>query len=346
MRFFRYILIEADSALTVAVFLTVGIGVGALLVRWIVALGESPVPPLLLETEVRRPPSHWWRWLVVLGTGLMFAALAVAMFRFECQKTPEVQPDDVWRFVRLFYHLVLVCLLITATGTDFRDYTIPDWITVPGIMVGVLAATASGQLQIIHVWVDWHHEIRGLHGPYLPDWLDAHRHLHGFVWSVCGLVTGAGTTWIVRAVSKLVLGREAMGFGDVTLMAMIGSFIGWQPVVVVFFLAPLCGIVMSLLVRVFTNKTFIPYGPFLSGAAVIVLFSWRWIWMLEVPWSASNVFSIRRLFGDWQSLLILAGISLVTLVGMLGLVRVYWSVPMKRRQDDRQESDSKDHGQA
>ena len=78
-------------------------------------------------------------------------------------------------------------------------------------------------------------------------------------------------TWLVRWLSSVVLGQESLGLGDVTLMAMIGSFLGWQPLVFVFLLAPLCGIAMGLGVRLVTNRTYIPFGPYLSMAAVVVL---------------------------------------------------------------------------
>jgi leader peptidase (prepilin peptidase)/N-methyltransferase len=69
-----------------------------------------------------------------------------------------------------------------------------------------------------------------------------------------------------------------MGFGDVVLLAMIGSFIGWQGALAVFFIAPLCAIIavaMSAIVR-FDRE--IPYGPYLSLATLILLLGGRWIW--------------------------------------------------------------------
>ena len=66
---------------------------------------------------------------------------------------------------------------------------------------------------------------------------------------------------------RLGIAPEAMGFGDVTLMAMIGSFLGWQTSPMVFFLAPLAGLVVGLIQWFAYRDNVIPYGPFLCLAA-------------------------------------------------------------------------------
>jgi prepilin signal peptidase PulO-like enzyme (type II secretory pathway) len=53
--------------------------------------------------------------------------------------------------------------------------------------------------------------------------------------ALVGMAVGGGTIWAVRIVGTHALGQEAMGFGDVTLMAMIGAFTGWQPTLIIFF---------------------------------------------------------------------------------------------------------------
>ena len=70
-------------------------------------------------------------------------------------------------------------------------------------------------------------------------WLYGGRPWAGLLTSLTGMAAGGAMIWVVRVVGKIMLGREAMGFGDVTLMAMIGSFLGWQACLRVFFLAPL-----------------------------------------------------------------------------------------------------------
>ena len=77
-----------------------------------------------------------------------------------------------------------------------------------------------------------------------------------------------GLVWAVRIIGAIVLRREAMGFGDVTLMAMIGAFLGWQPCLVIFFLAPFAGLVVGVLRLILFRDREIPYGPFLCLAAL------------------------------------------------------------------------------
>jgi leader peptidase (prepilin peptidase) / N-methyltransferase len=268
------------------------------------------------------------RLVVAIFTGLLFAAYAFAAVRLQCQHVPEVQPDEWWRTARIFFHLLLIAFLVAATVTDLRKYMIPDQITVGGLLIGLIAATISGQLQIEHVWVDWSEAMPGFRGPYIPDWLDAHRHWHGFAWSLAGALVGAGLTLFVRGMSGLILGREAMGSGDITLMAMIGAYLGWQPTVVAFVLAPMCGIVFTIPLRLLTKKPYLPYGPFLAGGAIVVLFGWKWLWQ-----------GTRIAFGDPQSLTLLGGTAAGGLIILLLVLRIWQArfgepQPQKIRFDD------------
>jgi leader peptidase (prepilin peptidase)/N-methyltransferase len=252
------------------------------------------------------------RGIVEIVTGLLFAGYVIAYLRFHCQELAEVRPDDVWLYGRMIYQLILISLLVAATATDLRDFVIPDQITVPGALVGIAGATLSGQLQMVHVWVDWNQEIPGIAGPFIPDWLDPHRHWHGLVWSLAGAVCGAGLTWLVRFCSSRILGREALGLGDVTLMGLIGSYLGWQPTVFVFLIAPLVGMLLILPIKLVWKRAYVPYGPFLAAATIVVLVSWKWLWL-----------SSRLVFGDPRSLLLLATGALIALLVLLCALRLY-----------------------
>ena len=279
------------------------------------------------DVQKRSPSAARFDTVVQLATGFLFALFLVAYFHWHCQRTDEVRPDRLWVFGRAVYHLVLISLLVAATGTDLKDYVIPDRITFPGIAVALVLAAVSGDLQIIHLWVDWNHPHAELLGPHIPEWIRFHRHWHGLAWSLAGLLTGSGLTWFVRLVSKFVLHQEGIGFGDVILMAMIGAFVGWQPVVIIFLFAPVCGLLLSLPAKLLINRPYVPYGPFLSLATVIVLMTWRWLWLFE----SARFGSIRHLFGDIKGLGILGATAFVAMAVLLALLRFYRMIPGRTR---------------
>ena len=116
-------------------------------------------------------------------------------------------------------------------------------------------------------------------------------------------------------------------------MAMIGSFVGWQAVLFIFLLAPFCGLIVGLVARAITNRPYVPYGPFLATAAVLVLFGWRWIWLFPTG-DQPGRWAVRNLFGDGISLAILGGTALGALCLLLGLVRLYSRIPVTSRERD------------
>ena len=80
-----------------------------------------------------------------------------------------------------------------------------------------------------------------------------------------------GLIFLCGVFGKLVFRKDAMGFGDVKLMGMIGGFLGWKIAVATFFLAPFCGLLFGLPRLILKRGNVIPYDPFLSLAAFICL---------------------------------------------------------------------------
>jgi leader peptidase (prepilin peptidase)/N-methyltransferase len=74
-----------------------------------------------------------------------------------------------------------------------------------------------------------------------------------------------------------------MGFGDVTFMAMIGAFVGWQPALLAFALAPFAGVAVGMVTFFLGYGAAIPFGPFLAAATVTVVLLWCGIW-LQTEW--------------------------------------------------------------
>ena len=114
------------------------------------------------------------------------------------------------------------------------------------------------------------------------------------IWSVLGSVglgwlVGGGLVWGVRILGTLAFGREAMGMGDVHLLAAIGAALGWADPVRIFFLAPflalawvLVGRILSVLRRKESRE--LPYGPHLAAATFVV-----WFGRPAIDWFEASV---------------------------------------------------------
>jgi len=147
----------------------------------------------------------------------------------------------------------------------------------------------------------------------LPAWMPPGSHLLGLATGLAGLLAG---TLILRVIAFLFRhgrGMEGLGVGDADLMMMVGCFLGWQPVVVAFFVAVAPGLVIALLVLATKGEHPMPFGPSLALGVLLTLFGWRWIGPRFQP-----------LFFDRTLLLVLActGAVLLLLISfMLRLVR-------------------------
>ena len=128
-------------------------------------------------------------------------------------------------------------------------------------------------------------------------WRSGGIHWLGLQSSLYGVALGGGLVWMVRIVSGAALGQEAMGFGDVTLMAMMGSMLGWQAAAAIFFLAPCVAVVAAVLNFVLHRDHEIPFGPYLCLAALFVMFNWGWLWskpremILDLGWILPAMFA-------------------------------------------------------
>jgi leader peptidase (prepilin peptidase)/N-methyltransferase len=132
----------------------------------------------------------------------------------------------------------------------------------------------------------------------------------GLATALLGMAVSGGMVWVVRLVGSWALGREAMGFGDVTLMMMVGTFVGWQAGVVIFFVAPLAALVIGIVQLVLNHDDVIPYGPFLCLGTLAVVVKWPFFWSLALQ----DLFSV-----GW-----LMPAVLVVSFSMLGVMLLVW----------------------
>lgn len=200
--------------------------------------------------------------------GLLFLAL----FLVDVMGAPRTIWDEIPVSVLVVWscHATFVAFLVAATFIDYDLTIIPDEITICGMVLGAALGTAFP-------WIR-------------PEPAFAETHAAGLAVAILGIIVGGGLTWFVRWSGTMALGREAMGFGDVTLMALIGSFLGWQMAVLTFFIAPFFGLSHALWKVILaigkrmaggqlsSNDREIPFGPYLSMAALTLIFAWPWLW--------------------------------------------------------------------
>ena len=210
-------------------------------------------------------------------------------------QTLGLMSDPTLMHVRFLLHLALVESLVAATFIDLDCMEIPDATTLPTMLLAVVVSASTGVMYLVPVWFQDPSQLQSLmvllpewagpllSGPAEPAWIQAYPRLHGLAVSLAGLVVGGGSVWTVRIIGQAILRREAMGFGDVVLMAMIGSVIGWQPVLVVFFLAPATALVVVLGMLVLGRGREFPYGPWLSLATLLLRLGWQSIWPVAEP---------------------------------------------------------------
>ena len=254
-------------------------------------------------------------------------------------------------FVRALGHILFFWFLAAAAWVDIRYRVIPDVITTPGVLCGLVALVIfPGILLPIPVITERSFAPATLTADFLVAWgalnnskavessishVGATMALFLLWWAVCtapwtqqnneysrafvprviqffreprnltllfgitvlsfanwwgglrlaaaesgmiGLTISAGVVWFTRIGASIALGREAMGMGDVTLMAMVGVWLGWQPAVIIFFLATLIGLGHGIFQLVMHRENELPFGPSLCLAAALVTLFWQPVW--------------------------------------------------------------------
>lgn len=192
----------------------------------------------------------------------LIEAVTLLLFLWLAVRTLHGHIDDPQRWALFVVHATLACALLVCTVTDIDFRIIPDEIDVPGILLApliVLAlpiafAPAPPPVADAAAWfstrmapaLGWW-GIDGLLAPaealaQLPrSNPELYRHLAAFAGSVFGAAAGAGFIYGTGVAFTRLLDRDAMGFGDVKYMGMIGGFAGWQGVVITMMVACVAG---------------------------------------------------------------------------------------------------------
>ena len=149
---------------------------------------------------------------------------------------------------QFFIYALLCTSLIIIAFIDLEHKIIPDVITLPGIIIGLTLSLTMPHITLIN--------------------------------SIKGLLIGGGLFYAIAIIS-----RGGMGGGDIKLIAMVGSFLGWKNVLLTIFLGSLFGSIVGIVLIILKKKNrkdMVPFGPFLSLGAIISIFFGRdliYLWL-------------------------------------------------------------------
>ncbi len=246
-------------------------------------------------------------WLIELLTGLLF----VGLFYLEVVENVHGfsvlrdQKDRIaWAFfpnwqgwIVFGYHALLLALLIVASVCDLDHREIPLQVTVPGTVLGLAGAiiwawpwpyTPTEALRNVMPHASWS-DIDPNLGPRmglipwpfwgpLPAWCNLGGNWQtGLATGLAGLLFGTVMLRVVRFLFTLGLGVEALGLGDADLMMMAGAFLGWQPVLVAFFVGVFAGLIFGIVQLLAGGDNQMPFGPSLAIGTVVACLWWHGI---------------------------------------------------------------------
>jgi leader peptidase (prepilin peptidase) / N-methyltransferase len=133
-------------------------------------------------------------------------------------------------------YTVLAPTLVIITAIDIEHQIIPDVITLPGIVLGLVVGSYA----------------------------------IGYANSLLGFFLGSGLFYLLA-----VFSNGGMGGGDIKYIAAAGALLGWQKVLLVIFIGAFLGSIVGLFQIALQNKSrksLIPFGPFLAAGTLITLF--------------------------------------------------------------------------
>jgi leader peptidase (prepilin peptidase)/N-methyltransferase len=137
--------------------------------------------------------------------------------------------------VRLAFAWAMIALFVI----DYQHQILPNVITIPGIVIGILSNFLAG-----------------------PGWIA----------SIIGAAVGAGSLYAIAEIYYRVRHEEGLGMGDVKMLGMIGAFLGWKLVLLTLVISSFLGSIVGVFVLVSRKESLkyaMPFGTFLAVGAVV-----------------------------------------------------------------------------
>lgn len=174
-----------------------------------------------------------------------------------------------WRFGLTWNLLPVIpfaCMIVVLTFIDLDHMILPDVITLPGALMGLLLC----------FWQDpvfYADALTARLALSFPQWS------HGVI-ALCGAllggIAGGGLLWLVAELYFRWRKIEGLGFGDVKMMALVGAFLGWKYALLTIFLGSFSGAIIGgiyIYLKRLDSRYQLPFGVFLGIAALVSLFA-------------------------------------------------------------------------
>ncbi|OED35605.1 hypothetical protein AB834_04575 [PVC group bacterium (ex Bugula neritina AB1)] len=160
-------------------------------------------------------------------------------------------------FSDFFIALFLTYLLIAIFFIDIEVMIIPNLLSLGGLCVALVLSPC---------FPSWHNTLGEV--TFLGEALE------GFKSAIYGMIMGGGVIYIIGTLGSLAFKKEAMGGGDLKMMAMVGAFLGWKSIGFILFFSSFLGTIFSLLLIRLKSKKIsdeIPFGPYLALGSFLML---------------------------------------------------------------------------
>ncbi len=143
---------------------------------------------------------------------------------------------------QFFASCLFASALIVLGFIDYTHQILPDQVTLPGLVLALIYTFFRNDLNLTQ--------------------------------ALLGAGVGAGFLLLVYGAYYLLRKKEGLGMGDVTMMLMVGAFLGWKQTLLTLILASIGGAVVGVFFIIFKKKDLqhaLPFGTFLAPAAFVAL---------------------------------------------------------------------------
>lgn len=245
---------------------------------------DDPAQPVQADTTHTALPSHATSSGHVLRTAgaIILLVLVILLWLYATRGSEQAYTQYPMRGIA-YVSVLFVAIVIAGSSTREVDEEIVETIEeerftarqmamselaglLPAIGCGLVTWLLVTRLHSIGAAFD-----AAVHWQPVDNW----QPILGFGHALVGATIAAAFGWCVRIVFTLVFGKEAMGQGDIHLLAAAGAAVGWTAAVVGFFAGSILALLGVLAMLMWKRSSALPFGPWISLGIFLVLLTYH-----------------------------------------------------------------------